>query len=510
MDISNSNRRIARNSLMLYVRMIILLLINLYSSRVVLEELGAEDFGIYNIVGGIVTMFTFLNSSMSSATSRFLTFELGKKDYRKLTEIFKASFMLHIFIALLILLISETIGLWFVNHKLVIPEAKMQVAGIVYQLSILTIIIKTIQVPFNASIISHERMNIYAFIEIVNALVILTFLFLLQSWSNHKLIIYASMLTFVAMGVLCMYIFYCKKKFIECKLKLSFNWAIMRPMLFFSGFDLYGNMGVTVRTQGINIILNMFFGTIINAASAIATQIQTAILMLSSNVAMAFRPQIIKTYASNKIDDMEKLINYSSLISVLLFSLFAVPLILELPYVLKLWLVTPPPHTIGITRIAIVACWIGTINSILMAPIHATGKIKTLSFCGGTIYLLTLPMVYVSLRIYTVPETAYVVMLIFMVILLAATCTILKHRIPNFSLSRYCFKTMMPCILSIIVVTLLAIIVRSNIEEGFLRLALVTFTYFASILAMAYFVVLKKEQRMVVLAFIIKKTNKHE
>lgn len=510
MSMLNSNKRIAKNSLMLYVRMIILLVINLYSSRVVLQELGAEDFGIYNIVGGIVAMFTFLNLTMSGATSRFLTFELGKKDYSKLTETFKASLSLHIAIALVILFISETIGLWFVNHKLVIPEAKMQIANIVYQLSILTIIIKTIQVPFNASIISHERMNVYALIEIVNALVILVFLFLLQLWSNHKLIIYALMLTSVAIGVLCMYTLYCTRIFRECKLKVSSNWDIMKPMLLFSCFDLYGNMGVTVRTQGINIILNMFFGAVINAASAIATQIQAAILMLSNNVVMAFRPQIIKTYASNKVEDMEKLINYSSMISIMLFSIFAVPLILELPYVLRLWLITPPPHTIDITRIAIIACWIGAINSILTIPIHATGKIKTLSFCGGTIYLLTLPVVYILVRIYTMPETAYFVMLVFMVILLTATCIILKHKIPKFSLLRYWLQNMLPCILSIIVVALLTMIVKNNMEEGFLRLVLVTSIYFVSILIMTYIVVLKKEQRIVLLAFIIKKLNKRE
>lgn len=503
--ISENNKRIAKNTLVLYLRMLILLLVSLYSSRVVLHELGVEDFGIYNIVGGIVGMFTFLNTTMSGATSRFLTFELGRSNNENLKETFKASFTLHILIGILILFVSETVGLWFVNHKLVIPEDRMPVANIVYQLSIFTIIIKTVQVPFNASIISHERMNVYAILEIINAIVILGFVYMLQLWSGDKLVIYAFMLLSVNLGTLCIYVLYCKSRFSECKLKTSFNWKIMKPILSFSGFNLYGNMGVTVRAQGINIILNIFFGTLINAANGIATQVQAAILVLSNNITLAFRPQIIKNYALNEIKYMETLVNYCAMFSIILFSIFVIPLLLELPYILKLWLVTPPLHTINITRIAIIVCWVGVINSTLTMPIHATGKIKALSFWGGTLHLLTVPVAYLLVQVWNTPETAYYIILTFMFFQVIATSSILKHEIPEFSLSDYWFKTMLPCLLSIGAGTLLTVALSWNFEEGFLRLALVISIYLISILMMVYLIVLKKSQRADLRMFIKKK-----
>ena len=492
---SENNKRIAKNTIALYVRMIILLFVNLYSSRIVLQELGAEDFGIYNIVGGIVALFSFLNATMSGATSRFLTYALGEKDYSKLKETFKASLTLHILIAVLILIISESIGLWFVNEKLIIPQDKIDVANIVYQLSIFTVIIKTIQVPFNASIISHEKMGVYAGIEIVNALIIVAFLNILQIINSGKLIIYASMVLSVAICVLILYTIFCLKHFSECTLKLSRNKEIMKPMLSFSGFDLYGNMCVSARTQGINVILNLFFGTVINAANGIATQVQAAILMLSTNVTSAFRPQIIKNVASNDIELMEKQLNYSSIISVLLFSIFSIPLVIEMPYVLRLWLGEPPMYVESITRISVFACWVGSINGILNIPIHATGKIKALSICGGTIYLLTLPAVYICLYYWKIPELAYCVMFVFMLILLIATCILLKKRLPQFSMKNYWIKSLFPCFIAISIAGIFALSIHEYMRESFLRLITIGISYAVILLIIIYSFILSDEDR---------------
>ena len=503
-DVSLSNKRIAKNTIILYVRMLIILLVNLYSSRVVLRELGAEDFGIYNIVGGFVAMFGFLNATMSGATSRFLAFSLGQNDIKKLTDTFKTSLILHFVIAVIIFIIAETIGLWFINNKLVIPDSRITAANMVYQLSIFTMLLKTIQVPLNAIIISHERMHVYALIEVINAIVILVFLFLLPNWENDKLVFYAFMICFVAFCVLNTYIIYCKNQFEECRLKFSFdfNWEIMKPMLSFSCFDLYGNMCVSARTQGINIILNMFFGAIINAANGIATQVQAAILMISSNISLAFRPRIVKSYATNELVEMEKLVYSSSKISMLLFSIFAIPLILEMPYVLHLWLGVPPEHTISITRIAIIICWIGALNSILTIPIHATGKIKELSLYGGTIYLLTLPVTYCLLMIYNIPEIAYLIMLLFMFVLLFTTCWILKRRISQFSMISYWIKNVIPSIGIIIMATIIVIPININMKEGIYRLLLVLIVYFVAIIPLSYLFLLNKNQRGLILAYV--------
>lgn len=504
-----NNRLIAKNTIMLYFRMFILLLVNLYSSRIVLQELGVEDFGIYNIVGGIVSLFTFLNSTMSGATSRFMTFTLGEGDGVKLKETFKVTLTLHLYIALLIIIGGETIGLWFINNKLVIPTTRIEAANIVYQLSLLSVIFKTIQVPFNAVIIAHEKMNVYAFIEIINAFVVLCFLYILQISGFDKLIIYAAMLSFVAMMVLCLYVIYCKKNFTECLLRLSSNKDITIPMLSFSGFDLYGNMCVTARTQGINIILNIFFGTAINAVNGIATQVQAAILMLSNNIALAFRPQIIKNYAANNIDLMEKQINYSSMISMILFSIFAIPLILEMPYILTLWLGNIPPHTIEITRIAVISCWIGAINSMLTIPIHATGRIKALSLCGGSIYLLTLPAAYVLIKVYPIPELAYWTTLLFMFLLLICTCVILKTMIPQFSLFKLWFKNLFACFICILIASIVTFFMCNRIESSLLRLSMEVFLYVTNVLVFVYLFVLDKDHRIVVLTLIKQRLNKN-
>lgn len=482
--------------------MFILLCINLYSSRVVLQELGAEDFGIYNVVGGFVSMFLFLNTTMSSATSRFITFELAKGNYGRLVATFKASLTLHAIIAVLIVLISETLGLWFINSKLNIPPESMHAANIVYQLSILTIVIKTIQVPFNAAIIAHERMGVYAIIEICNALITLAFLFILQIIYSNKLIVYAIMILVVAMSVLFAYVTYCKMKFIECKIGILTERSTLKPMLMFSAFDLYGNMSVSVRNQGINIILNIFFGTIINAANGIATQVQSAILMMSNNVTLAFRPQIIKNYASDKLHLMESQVNYASIFSMMLFSILAIPLILEMPYVLNLWLGNPPPYTVNITRIAIITCWVGALNSILTIPIHATGNIKIFSICGGTIYLLTLPFAYILLKYIKTPEVAYFTMLTFMAFLLTSTSIILKRKIPSFSFYNYFVKSICPCCISIILSAILTYMVKQSLCENFFRLLIVIMIY-ATSTVLIYLSVIGSKQRAIIKSFIV-------
>lgn len=507
-DQSNSNKRIAKNTIFLYIRMLILMVVNLYTSRVVLQVLGVEDFGIYNVVGGIVTMFAFLNGTMSGATSRFLTYELGQNSLVRLKETFQVALFLHFVIALILLLLAETIGLWFLNHKLVIPENRMYAANWVYQAAILTMMIKIIQVPYNASIISNERMQVYAYVEIVNAFVIVGGIYLLHLYNGDRLILYAFMLSFFAFTVLVMYVVYCIRHFSECGIKMLCKKSILMPMLSFSGWDLYGNMCMTARTQGTSIILNMFFGPILNAANGIASQVQAGVMSFSTSVIAAFRPQIIKKYAMGDLQSMEELVYSSTKISIILFSFLAVPVAIEMPYILKVWLVSPPDYTLSITRIALMTSCIGVINSILNIPIHATGHIKILSFIGGSTYLLTLPIMYISLNIFRYPEIAYWICLLLMLILIIATVLILRKLIHSFSVRFYVRKSLLPSLFCVLIACAIPYIFSIYLLESFIRLILVFMIYGIVLLFMSYILLLSKDQRRRINVFVESKILK--
>ena len=313
------NKRIARNTLILYVRLAVATGISLYTSRIILQTLEVVDYGIYGVVGGIVTLFTFLNSSMAGATSRFLTFELGRGNPVRLHETFVSALILHVIIALVIVLAAETVGLWFLVHQLVIPPERLLAAHWVYQLSIVAMVINVTQVPYNASIIAHEKMQIYAYMEILNAVLKLLIVYLLVIWEGDKLIIYALLVVCVPIITAVIYRIYCSRNFQECKWAFIWKPTVLKPMLKFSGWDIYGNMSVLVRTEGVNILLNLFFGPALNAAANIAAKIQGVTTSFVMNVLIASRPQIVKQYAKGDWKEMVALIRDTLRINSFLF-----------------------------------------------------------------------------------------------------------------------------------------------------------------------------------------------
>lgn len=343
---SSSNKTIAKNTIMLYIRMILSMVISLYTSRVVLETLGVTDYGIFSVVGGVVTMFSFFNSTMSGATSRFLTFELGTGNVKKLKDTFSTAVILHFVIALCIVIICETIGMWLLNNKLVIPVEQKIAAQWVFHFSILSMFFNIIQVPYSASIIAHEKMGIFAYIEIANSILRLLIVYLLVVICINKLILYSILTCSISALILFIYICVCRYRFEECRVYVIWDKSIIKPMLSFSGWDLYGNISVMARTQGVNMLLNMWFGPIMNAASDIAARVQTIVLNLSTNISMAIRPQIIKSYSTSDYTRMLFLLQNGSRITFVLMLYFAVPLIIEAKYILNLWLGDVPDHTI--------------------------------------------------------------------------------------------------------------------------------------------------------------------
>ncbi|MGY8938951.1 MAG: lipopolysaccharide biosynthesis protein [Flavobacteriales bacterium] len=493
---SENNKRIAKNTMMLYVRMLLKMVVSLYSSRVILNTLGVEDYGIYNVVGGVVIMFGFLNSTMSGTTSRFLSFEIGNGNSKKLKETFSSVFTIHIIIAFLVLLLAETIGLWFVNTKLVIPENRMYAANVVYHLSVLAAMISIVQVPYNALLISHEKMNVFAYIEILNTILKLGILFLLVLWGFDKLIFYGILVLSTSFIILMIYLFYCLKKFPESKYKFTWSKEILHPIFVFSGWDLYGNLSVMTRTQGVNILLNLFFGVVINTASGIATQIQGVIMSFASNILLAVKPQIVKYYAAGERKQMLHLMLNSAKLMYLLLFLVSLPLIIEMQFVLKIWLTIVPDYLVGFARLTLIFNFIASISIIVVSGIHATGKNKRPSLINGTLYLLVLPLSYFFLKNGGSPIFPYVLNVIFVFIGLILNMYTLKLHVKEFDISEFFRKVLVICF----IITFISLVVPTTIyfkmDEGWLRFILVLFSSIISVLLFSYAIAIDKKLKI--------------
>ena len=304
----SNNKRIARNAAMLYIRMLLSVLIGLYTSRVVLQVLGVEDYGIYGIVGSVVAMMGFINASMSGATSRFISYELGRGNITFLQETFSTSFIIHVLIALIIVILGETIGLWLLCYKLVIPDERMNAAHLVYQMSILSSVISITQVPYSACILSHEKMDIYAYFELLHVFLKLIIVYLLIIIPWDKLKVYSILVVSVSIFMCLLYRIYCIRNFKEARFSLVLNKKLIRRMMSFTSQTIFAHFSYTIRQQGINFVLNILFGVVVNAASGIATTINGIISQFSQNIIVAFNPQIIKNYSKGNYEQMNRLI----------------------------------------------------------------------------------------------------------------------------------------------------------------------------------------------------------
>lgn len=495
---SQNNKRIAKNTLMLYIRMLLKMLVSLYSSRVILNTLGVDDYGIYNIVGGVVIMFGFLNSTMSGTTSRFLTFQIGSGDIKKLKETFNSAFTVHIIIAILVFIIAETIGLWFLNEKLVIPENRIYAANIVYQLSLFAAMISIIQVPYSALIISHEKMNVFAFIEITYTLLKLGILFLLVIWNFDKLIFYGILVSFTSIIVLLFYLFYCINTFPESKYKLSWNKEILRPFFMFSGWDLYGNLSVMTRTQGVNILLNLFFGVIVNTASGIATQIQGVIMGFASNILLAVKPQIVKYYATGERKQMLRLMLNSSKLMYLLLFFVSLPLIIEMHFVLKIWLKVVPEYLIEFARLTLFFNFFAIISLVVVGAIHATGKNKRPSLINGTLYLLVLPLSYFALKNGSSPVFPYLINLISVLLGLISNIYTLKLHVNEFDVYEFFRKVLLTCFVITCLSCITPILIHHRMEEGWPRFIAVIFSSMIAVLFFSYLLATDRKLKLAI------------
>lgn len=405
----SNSKRIAKNTIFLYIRMLILMLVSLYTSRVVLAALGVEDYGIYNVVGGIVVLFTFINNAMITSTQRFLNYELGKNDQLQAQKVFSISLNIHILIAIFIFLLCETIGLWFLNTTIQYPESREFAVQVTYQLSVITTCVKIIRAPYNAAIIAYERMSFYAYLSILEAVLQLGIVFLLIAYNSDRLILYSILLCIVAIVVNLCYYAYCRTKFNICNYKLYRDKSIYKQLLSFSGWSLFGGVANMGASQGLNMLLNVFFGVTVNAAMGIATQVNSAVTSFVHSFQTAFNPQIVKSYAAGDYKYFIKLILSTSKYSYLLLFILALPIYICTPEVLSVWLTEVPDYSVSFCRLMLIFALLDALQGPLWYSVQATGKIKTYQILMSFMILSNLPIAYVCLKLGYSPSSVLVV-----------------------------------------------------------------------------------------------------
>lgn len=433
---SESNKRIAKNTFFLYVRMIVSIVVNLYTVRLLWQVLGVDDYGIYNLVGGIVLMFAFLNNAMIASSQRFISFELGRGDSERLRKTFSISVSVHILLAVLVFVLAETIGLWFLNYKLNIPVGRMSAANWVYQCSVMAFLLNIVSVPYNACIVAHEHMKVYGYFGILDVMLKLGIVLLVARLPGDSLIEYALLILAVSATMRLIYGVYCSRHFEECKFSKFKDRALMREMFSFAGWSFLGNMGFSVRDQGINILLNVFFNVAVNAAKGIANQVGGVINGFASNFTMAVNPQITKRYATGEVESMMNLVYNGCKLSLILMSIVVIPLIVSAPVVLRLWLGEVAPYTVGFLQLVLLLSLIECVVSPITTSIQATGMIKKFQIVISMIIIANIPISWVCLKVGGNPYTVMIVSIGLSIIALVARLMIL-HELVRFSYRKF-------------------------------------------------------------------------
>lgn len=447
----SSKETIAKNTVLLYVRTLIVLFVSLWASRVILLSLGAQDFGIFDAVGGLVAMFSILTGSMSSAISRFITFELGTGNIEKLKRVFSASILVQIAFIVIIVLVAETVGLWFLNNKMTIPDDRMVAANWVFQFTVIIFCFNLLAVPYNAELIAHEHMSTYAYVSVVDNVLRLVIAILIYTSPIDRLIFYSALMTLLAIGVRVFYQFYCKNYFVECRdIKWKADKGLIADMGKFAGWNMFGSAAVTFRTQGISILLNVFFGPLVNAAYGIANQVNSAVMAFTNNFTTAFTPSITKAYAEKEYSYMSSLVLQGARFSYYLLLIFVLPILFETETILTIWLKEVPEHAVAFVRLVLIYSLVEVLSGTIVRAVLATGDIKKYQIIIGSIALSTMPIAYLVLKLGGFAETTMYVSIIVAVVTIIARLFIVKPMI-GLSFTTFTKEVIWPVTLSTIV-----------------------------------------------------------
>lgn len=425
------NNKIAKNTIFLYFRMVLILAISFYTSRVVLNALGENDFGTYNVVGGLVVILSFLNSAMMGATQRYLNYELGTKNDQRLKNVFWTSLRIHFWIAGVVLLLAETVGLWFLNRYMNIDSNTIFAANVVYQCSVVSFLFTVITVPHDAAIIAHERMGVFAYISIVEAILKLASALLLLVVPSRLLIYYAVFMLITSVVPRIMIYQYSARHFVECRhsADIEYSRPLSRELLSFSGWSTFGTLGYILHTQGIAIIINLFFSTLVNAAQGISTQVNTLVRGFSDNFLQAMKPQVIQTYAAGELEQMHNLIIRGCRLAIFLTAFFAIPIFIECEPLLTLWLKNVPDYTVVFVRIVLLISLLDSFSPILATAQGATGKIKVYQVTLTTIGMIHLPLAALFFWLKYPPQSAFYVYLVITIVLQVVRLTFVCHSV---------------------------------------------------------------------------------
>lgn len=415
---SENNKRILKNTGMLYIRMIFIVVVNLYTSRVILDAIGVEDFGIYNLVGGVVVLLSFLSSALTSATQRFLTFELSNNEITGFQKVFSLSLLIYLGLALIIVLLLETIGVWFLNSWLQIPSERMCAANWVYQFTLISFIFSVLRTPYSAAVIAYERMSFFAYISIVDVILKLLIVYILIVFPFDKLLIYSVLVSVATLVINLLYYFWCVIKLNGCRFFYNWDYSLFKRLLNFSSWSLLGSFSVVATNQGVNMVLNIFFGVVVNAAMGIANQVNAVAGQLLSGFQTAFNPQIVKYYATNDKDGLLSLIYRSSKFSYFLLMLVSIPLLFEMPKLLFLWLREVPQYTIEFCRLMLIASLFESLSGPLWMVIQATGRIRKYQLFVSSLFLLNLLLPCVLFSFGFPPVVAFIIRILIAVLLL--------------------------------------------------------------------------------------------
>lgn len=505
---NDSNSTIAKNTIFLSIRMVVVLFVSLYTSRVFLRVLGVEDFGINNVVCGFVALFGFLNTSLANGIQRFLNYEEKKRGDTGACEVFNTSILIQAVLAFVVFVLLETVGLWYVETKMVIPESRFSTALWIYQFSVLSAVVVIMQAPFTASVMAYERMNYFAFVGIVDILLKLLLALSLDSVEEDKLIFYGLALLIITVIDFILYYVYCRCHFKSVRFKRVFSKKLFFNMLTFSGWGSLGTFACVAREQGLNMVLNLFFGPIVNAARGIAYQVSAALQGFVTNISVAAKPQMVSSFAGGDSSRTVYLMYSMSKISFMVLLLMAVPICVEIDYILNLWLGdVVPEHTSSFVILIILSNFMNNLNAPLSNVIYATGDMKYYEITFSLINLAIIPISYYALYLGSAPETAFWIYFI-MTIFVQGGCLIVLKHIVGISLIEYIRELIVPLALCVIVVVPLPYLVSQYIDAGFLRLVITTVLTAIIAIPSFFLIVMNKDERLFVKRIIMKVLRK--
>lgn len=506
---ASNNKLIIRNTIYLSIRMVFVLCVSLYTSRVLLRVLGVEDFGVFNVVAGFVSMFAFLHTSMTDAIQRFFNYEFGKNGIEGGNKVYNTSLFIQGFIAIIILIFTETIGLWYLYYKMVVPPERFTAAFWIFQFSTFSLVFMVFQIPYRAAIVAHERMDFSALVGILDAILKLLIALILPYVKSDQLIAYGFLLLLISIINWGLYYFYTKINFKDLKFQMHFHKSLFKEMLSFSIWNFFGSFSSVMREQGVNMVLNLFYGPVINAARGIAYQVTGALKGLVHNITSAARPQMVQSYAAGNVNRTLSIMYGISKLVYLSLYLLSIPVILEVDYILKIWLGEyVPEHTNNFFILAIMASLIRTLHPMTSHVVQATGKIRFFQLINGIIDLSIVFVAYLFCSWGYEPESVFVLYIIANIIIQVICWLILQSLVPDFSMIHYLKKVILPILGVSVLSFILPYLAHQMLNSGFLRLLVVVLLSFISTSLISYYIGLSSKERVMVNDYVSKKIKK--